>query len=533
MKGLGILISFLSLFQICFGQYGNVPLNNEFEEVLLKGRIDKQFNFHSSIKPFQFHEIDSLHEIAGEINYDFNKNWMDMLINYDTSTPKKDNLHLFLLPHFSSIYAIGQSNDSADIGQNLEAGLYLGGYLTNYVSFSFNYVYSENRYADYIEERIQRTGVVPGIGYARERNDRFVNEIRAWNVMVKPVDYFNLQFGVDKNFIGNGYRSLLLSDNSNFNPFAKLTLKIWKLKYQVLYSNYTHVVQDPGFEVTGKVNKYSTSGFLSMNFGKNLNVGLFQTVMMYEDEQTGRSYDVNYLNPVVFLRPVEFSVGSPDNILLGLDFRYRFLKKNFLYGQFVLDEFLLSEVRANNGWWGNKYGYQIGLKSRDVLNLKGLSLLAEHNYVRPFTYSHSNPYQNYGNFNEAIAHTLGANFYEFIGRASYTRYRWLFQFHSMLAVKGEDFSSFDNYGGDIFKSNTSRTREYDNVTGQGISTRKQYYKVTAGYLVVPSWRWMFEVGYSYRHNKFVASELTGEFSEYNYMIHFGIRTLLFNQYFDF
>ena len=37
----------------------------------------------------------------------------------------------------------------------------------------------------------------------------------------------------------------------------------------------------------------------------------------------------------------------------------------------------LSEVKAGNGWWGNKYGLQLGAKYIDAFSIKNLDLQLE------------------------------------------------------------------------------------------------------------------------------------------------------------
>ena len=46
-------------------------------------------------------------------------------------------------------------------------------------------------------------------------------------ISYSPHKYFNFQLGYDKNFIGNGYRSLFLSDWGNSYLFAKINTKIF------------------------------------------------------------------------------------------------------------------------------------------------------------------------------------------------------------------------------------------------------------------------------------------------------------------
>ncbi len=94
-------------------------------------------------------------------------------------------------------------------------------------------------------------------------------------------------------------------------------------------------------------------------------------------------------------------------------------KRFQVYGQFLLDEFVLSEIKKNNGCWVNKWGIQLGAKYIDAFGIKNLDLQVEMNRVRPFTYSHSDSVANYTHYNQPLAHPLGANFQEFIGIARY------------------------------------------------------------------------------------------------------------------
>ena len=36
----------------------------------------------------------------------------------------------------------------------------------------------------------------------------------------------------------------------------------------------------------------------------------------------------------------------------------------------MLDEFLIAEIKANNGWWANKWGIQLGAKYVDAFSIK-------------------------------------------------------------------------------------------------------------------------------------------------------------------
>lgn len=538
MRGALTLLILIECYFSAYSQFGEISLNNEYNLIILNGYPERQDNFHTSIKPYRSNEIDSLGFLIKKSMPQFESRFLSLLLSSDTISPNEDVFFIEIQPLIQAMYGIGQSNDSLDIAYNLGIGLNLSGKFGKRLSFGFDYLYSNNQYSDYVQESIYNKGVVPGLGKADINGNEIRNVYYTGALEFQATDFFNIRTGIGKNFIGNGYRSLILSDNSVVNPFLNLTFNIWKLKYSVLYSSYESFLYSHENGYFREAQKFSTSNFLSMNFGKRINIGLFQTVIWYDDPEVNRGFDMNYLNPFIFLRPVEYSLGSPDNVLMGLDFKYNFRKKNSFYAQLILDEFLLQEIRDNNGWWGNKFGYQIGIKFYDLMRIKGLSLLTEYNRIRPFTYSHSNPVQSYSNGNEALAHSLGANLSEVIFRISYARKNWLIGLHSMIAEKGEDnpFQVY-SYGGDIFKSNKDRISEYGNTTGQGILSYRIYQQLKISYLLSSNSRWMLEAGISGRFAGDREECLTpGCYDrpfERNVMFHFGIKTALYNQYLDF
>ena len=500
------------------------PLNNELNQLIIGSRADSTFNFHSSLKPLREDEMTFLVSSMDSLHVQ-RRSALNVLMNSDLIVFEKNAFSVQLNPIIHAMMMTGTSNDSADQGYWLGAGAQLRMSLTKKLAFGGEYTYSKMSFADYVENMTASKGIVPGMGIIDSTSR--TNSYYSLYLNYAPVDYFSMEVGRGKQFIGHGYRSLLLSDNSMTYPYAKLMFNIWKVKYQVMYSAYEHVT---GFEnnQTRYQSKYSTSNYLSMNMGRNVQVGLFQTIIWQgQNGSHERGFDVNYLNPIVFMRPVEFSIGSPDNVLMGLDLAYTVFKKYKFYGQIALDEFLLSEIKAQNGWWANKFGFQLGIKAHELFAIKGLTVQLEYNQVRPYTYSHGNIVQNYGNYKESLAHTYGANFYEFIARATYVKNRWLFSANIVHSMQGLDDGA-SNFGGDIYKSNQTRESGYGNFIGQGLSSDLSYQEVKAAYLINPAWRLMAEIGYSSRQR---FTESKG--AELNGMLNIGLKTALYNQYLDF
>ena len=134
----------------------------------------------------------------------------------------------------------------------------------------------------------------------------------------------------------------------------------------------------------------------------------------------------------------------------------------------MLDEFKLSEVKAGNGWWGNKQGIQAGMKYIDAFSIKNLDLQGELNYVRPFTYSHFDSVANYSNYNQPLAHPLGANFTEAIGIIRYQPLpKWNMEAKLIVFRQGIDTTNTD-YGSNIFILSGNRGADYGYKTGGGV-----------------------------------------------------------------
>ena len=97
---------------------------------------------------------------------------------------------------------------------------------------------------------------------------------------------------------------------------------------------------------------------------------------------------------------------------MGVTAKYKLTDKSHTYGQFIIDEFKISEIRAGKGWWANKYAGQIGFKVHDILGVDNLCFQTEFNASRPYMYSHHKPLQSYTHYGQPLAHPLGSSFYE-------------------------------------------------------------------------------------------------------------------------
>ncbi|MEO5908450.1 MAG: capsule assembly Wzi family protein [Ginsengibacter sp.] len=341
-------------------------------------------------------------------------------------------------------------------------GVTLRGRIANKIGFSTTITDNQERGPLFFQDRVSSLHAVPGVGfYKKFKSNGFDYFDGRGYFTFNVTKYIDVQFGYDKNFIGNGYRSLLLDNDGDSYLFLKLNTKIWKFDYENLFMELMPQFTKSGDNLLDR--KYAAMHHLSMNVTKWLNVGLFEGVIFGRKNR----FDFEYLNPIIFLRHIEGTVGSPDNAVAGLDFKANAVHHLQFYGQLLLDEFLIHEIVKGNGYWANKYGYQFGIKYIDAFKINNLDLQLESNRVRPFTYSHSDSVANYTHYNQPLAHPLGASFQEWIGVLKYQPApKWYINARMIYYNQGLDSAGID-FGGNPFVLYGNRTSNFGYYIGSG------------------------------------------------------------------
>lgn len=332
-----------------------------------------------------------------------------------------------------------------------------------------------------------------------------------------PNHFFNFQAGIDKTFIGEGTRSLLLSDYGKSYPFAQIKTHFWHIEYTILYQ-----LMRENYLGTNRT-KFMSSHHISYNINKWFNVGVFETVIFQpKDTLLKRGFDAEYLNPMVFYRPQEYAIGSSDNVLMGLSLTFK-QKKFLIYSQIVLDDLLISQIKSKSGWWANKFGGQIGIKGKLKIKKEVLFSRFEVNVVRPFTYSHLNVMANYGNKGEVLAHPMHSNFIEFLGELKWQKSKWFAKTFFSFGMNAFDFDGF-SYGNNVYMSYTLKPYGYGFQIGEG---RKNYFgrlNLHAAYNLTEKGNINAFAELQFRYDSAL------EKHKFNFLPAIGIRSYLWNDY---
>lgn len=555
---------------LVFGFHANsqellIPLNDDYEMEVQTAAYSSDYLFHTAMRGWSesqfknvidFDSINELYRIPIHKKGKFSNWFWKALLNDDFVNVKNDNYYVAINPVVD--FEVGSDGERTTWVNT--RGAEIKGTIGNMFAFYTNVRENQAVFPMYIDEYVVSNKVVPGQGWSkRYKKTGFDYMNTSAYLALRPTSWFNATLGYGKNFIGDGYRSMMLSDNTLAYPYLKLTADFWRIQYTCMYAQMTDrntIMADKTY-----AHKWAIIHYLDLAVTKRLNIGFFDALMasaqthqqvMVNDTTTTtidmkRGFDFQYINPIIFLRSAEYYAGkSADNALLGFNVSYILGKHTTIYGQFVLDELTVKKFISMKGSTSNKQSYQLGVKSYDCFGVKNLFLQLEGNIVRPYMYSHTSQgtqkavgEDNYANYNEPLAHPWGANLWEVVARAQYNWKRWYVQYKLNYGQYGDDTRDengvvIENYGHNVYNDYTTAVHMngYSGNDGHflltGNKTTVMMNDVIVSYLVNPAYN--MNVFVEATHRNF---EAQGLYSQSNFIVSFGLRCSLDRKYYDF
>ena len=512
---------YITLSLIAFnaqGQRKNLPLNHELNYAIQHGLLSKDSSAHTSIRPYiegkwGINEVRNVQVDSGLYYYDF--------------TQKLFKEHLVLIQgddYRLTVDPLGNFRMGRDISDSLRImvrntrAIRVQGDLGSNFSFETFFYENQAKMPRYIGEYASRTGTLPGEGRVKNVGSEVLDFGYAMGyISYSPMENWNFQVGYGKQFIGNGYRSMLLSDFAFNYPYVRTTYNFGQGKFQYAstfaqLSSLTRLPAATTPEATYK-RKLGNFHYLSFKPFSKLELGVFEGAVFKQYEDTVGTVPAHFsaYSPILGSSLIANGFESENNVLLGLNILYRIFKKTQLYGQLVLDN---PEEQ--------KMGWQAGVKAFDCFGMTNLYLQLEVNSANPYTYavSDNNLIQNWSHMSAPLAHPYGASFHEFVGIAYYEKEK----------IFGQ------------LKTSSGVIRSIGNGYQNDINFPDQYAGVSE-----PEFKTIYnnvqELTFGYKFN--VKTNLTGFISVRNRVraekvgvvnstfISFGMRTNLNNLYYDF
>ncbi len=377
-------------------------------------------------------------------------------------------------------------------------GYEVHGNIGNTFYFETNFYENQGRFPGYVDSLVRIAQVIPhAANYKNALADGpgFDFNYSSARLVYTPNKHLVFDLGYNQNFIGDGYRSLFLSDWSINYPYFRAAITVGKLQYSVMWSEYltylNRAISNTPYYAFGFSHSWAQTYLVDYAITKKFSAGLFESVVWSGSNINKNSdVDVTYASPIIFAHSGKSKTGIDNNELVGLNLKYNFLPKANVYSQLAVDK--------TGSDADNRYGVQAGVRFRDFLKVQNWNAVVEFNTVRPYTYSSSNPHAVSAHANLPLAHPLGANFREVIGVTDYTYKRWWFRVEAFIAQQGLDSANGAvNFGRNIFNGSTAYPAGTITTT-QGIKTNIYYGDVRIAYVLNPKSNLRLETGFTYR-----------------------------------
>ncbi len=549
-----------ALFFDLYGQGAYIPFNREYYHLIERYEIlqgDFNPNFHTGFKPYRrdhvLQYVDSLQSkqtFGGRVdqfnlNYLTNDSWeFSSFETQDSEKPLWNSLYrkpsdfyhyrdsVFDLHVNPVLYLSGGLEGGMDEFRFRNSrGVEVRGSIDRKVGFYTFLTTTQTVFPSWVEQYAAHNGAVPGEGFWKPYRDNGYGFFSAMgHVSFQLTKHIAAQVGHDRNFVGEGFRSMVLSDFSNPFMFVKINTQLGKFQMTNLWGQMTADIEfdNVGRPTDGRYpQKFFSHHRIGINLGKKLNVGVYESIM-------ANQIDWNYLNPVIFYRWVEHQLGSPDKVMIGTDFKWHPVPGMQFYGQFVLDEFVFNEFFGIDGKNSsrNKHSLQIGYKYINVFKVYNLDLQLEYNQSRPYTYQEKFEYQSFSNYRTPLTHPLGANFRELVGLMRYQPLpRLSLNLTGLYQFFGTDPSETVNFGGDVLKSREidgTGLGLYGHTIGQGVANDVVMTNINASYMLKHNL--FLDFGHYYRW------QLTQErvaVEENSHFLHLAVRMNLVRQNFSY
>jgi hypothetical protein len=511
MKKLFVLLVFLGSTLHLAAQSTLIPYNREYYHLIdrFTAKFPEQAKlFQTTMKPVTRQALaDFLNAIKEEypnfseqdkFNYAFlmndsweysdseyienDKSWWNLFYNKksDLLNYKAENFNIHINPVFE--FTGGKDSQTDQTIYTNTRGAEIRGLIDDKIGFYTFVSTTQARFPQYVNNYIRGPQMAfPNEGFWKASGDN------GWDVF-HARGYFtfgltksiSVQAGYDKNFIGDGLRSMILSDFSSPYLFGKINVSAGPFQYTVMYSELTEDIAFSGRGFPGDGDypkKFWAFHRAGVNITPRISVGLFESIM---SEQA----TLAYFNPIILYRVAELQEGSPDNAILGLDFKWNTRKGITVYGQALLDEFVINELRSGTGSWRNRFGFQLGANKIDAFRIDNLDLQVEVNLARPFLYQ-SEFKNSYSNYRNPLAHPVGGNFRELVLVARYQPIERLSIVGKVIYTDlGEDLGDGVNYGGNVLADTDDRVGTFDNRIGQGANAKNAFIQLSGSYMLI-------------------------------------------------
>lgn len=467
----------------------------------------------TSLKPYYYHQFDydSVRRFNTADRRYFNLAEVKFLRDHLIEV-KEEDFHIYIdavldLDIGKDLGDTSIWQDTVQIFNNTRGAVFYGQFGEN-VSLHATVFENQTQFPFWMYRLTDSLQVIPGQGRFKELESNGRDYNSATGVLsIKLHKDFDLHLGHGKHFIGNGYRSMLLSDVAFSYPFIRMEARFLngKVNFTTLKGELIDLNRLPRGEVPEALfrKKGFTFNYLNLFPHPRFELGLYEGVIWQRWDSTGtQPYPLAFAIPLPGIAPTVYGLDSTQNVVLGANLKLKITRNLFLYGQYVLDK----SGESFTGW-------QAGLNVKN-LPLRNMTLRLEYNEGGQGLYTHRNSIQSYTHMNQGLAHPLGTNFKEYIGILQHSTGRF---WSELKAV-------YQHHDGGPRGFALTPSNEINNAPPQPGSTFIS--DLRFGYLMNPTSNINAIIGWTYRDRSNESGHIVSS------LYYLAFRLALFNRYYD-
>jgi hypothetical protein len=370
---------------IAHAQMTYQPYSFQFYEKLDNVIYSPSTSLHTSLKPYIIpgsgwlkHGYDSLMNRGVDTSH---KSWIYRKLFNEHLIDVRNPGYTFYFDYLADLQ-IGRdlaNNTSSSLNtRGFQAGGTIGSKFFFYTSGYENNATLDNYFSSYVS----KTGMIPGQAFDFSQNAGINWTYVTSLVGYAPTNAISIETGVDKTFIGDGYRSMLLSDFASNYPLLRVKIDLGKkVRYMAMWAYLEDQDAPKADSLPHAPNraKWGVFHYIDWNITNRASLGFFNALIAPDtyDNGVSRGFDPNYINPVLFVKSAAPSGPIPDNTFIGLNGKYKILNKTIIYAQLLYNQSSLN----------SQQGFQAGIRGADIFKINAFNYLFEYNTAKPSTYS--------------------------------------------------------------------------------------------------------------------------------------------------
>lgn len=448
-----------------FSQQLNAPLNKRFSLAFDKASISSSEIVHTSFQPVFASEVkridSSLHLFPSlTLNHFPQKKWVarklfhEHYISLDTASVR---LTIDPLVNFEFGDELRKGpNENTDAFYKNTRGFNLKLSIGNNISFESSFRENQAVLPYYLDLRAQQSKVVFGQGRWKRFGDNGYDYSMAsgyFSYNIAP--WITVQAGHGKHFIGNGQRSLLLSDLSFNYPYLRLSTNWFenKIQYKTLYTSLQNLIRLDAADGSEGLfeRKQAALHYLEYSPSPVVSFALFESVMFSSITAAGnQKVGVNFWAPIIGVNTLIEGGEDLGNTLWGTNLKINLFNKLQIYNQLSVFNEDINELSVQVG--GKLY---VGEKL--LFQAEG-NMIAE-NAIGDFTH-----------YGESLTHPLPEGSTELMGLVQYQESRYIGSLsHNVIFNDLIDIRFFD------FKNSIIVNPSFNFAFNFGVQYRQELY----------------------------------------------------------